>query len=550
MSQFWFLLLALVLPAGVLILQQWSLGDQLSRLAVHQRDQRLRLALDAYMADILADYTEQNEIICREILQQVPSDETRRSASPRAFRKLNEVQNRLGRPAVLFTARRISDTDFNLRYFALYADGSLGTFTKNEVEPLHRAILTYLQSLAGDNRLYEKLLNSPVILSSEPSPLGIIHFGHVPLRGKQSKVPQAYVGFWETSDYFFLKFLRPYLERDTFKNHLQAQELHDLDLRISILDESGREIFANQPADENSQSVLEQPLGAYGSVFEPFVFRLEMRAIHGGSAASVLFRQNILLIALAALAVGIAALLLVRSAARDRRMARLHTDFVASISHELKTPVAVLLNAVESLENPKLTGRSDRQRVAGILGERARELARLLERLMEVCRVDADHLPVAPQIIDVRAYLQRALPKLAEQASLPQGAALSVSSSDSAMASLDTAALELILRNLLENVAKHAGDGASVTVSCTLDPRHTIIRVQDDGVGIARRDLRHIFRPFYRAEDSLQAARAGHGLGLALVKALTEAHGGRVRVSSEVGQGTTFELTLPRGVRP
>jgi signal transduction histidine kinase len=156
---------------------------------------------------------------------------------------------------------------------------------------------------------------------------------------------------------------------------------------------------------------------------------------------------------------------------------------------------------------------------------------------------------VSPENIALADYLRSRLPTLCESAALPISMVRWETIGDP-RARIDATALDLILRNLLDNAAKYARAGQAgeppVEVRCTIEGDGVELTVRDHGPGLPRGEERRIFRPFYRINDGFRVDQPGHGLGLAMVRSLVEAHGGRVSVKSKMGEGCVFRAWFPR----
>jgi signal transduction histidine kinase len=542
---FWLLFLAVFVPGSVLIAQQWMLGGNLARLQTQEQLGRVRRAVDRFVTESMAAFREENQQLYQRLMRPIPLEDVQAGRIPAGFLPFAEVRREHGRPMVLFTALPVGDT-FVVNYFALGEDDEIHAFAQKGVIASHRAVLTYIHSVAGTEEFHTRLFAESFFASTERSPLGPVHFFHVPIYRDAPFMPQAYAGWWETVNFAFRAFLAPRLEAGKLADELRAEDLDPDALVIDVRGEFGERLYGADTAEDLVEPLLEVRLSSYGPLFEPCSLRVGM--IRGApiSPRAALWKQNALLLGLAAALLAIGGVLLARSIARDRWLARMHTDFVARVSHELKTPVAVLLNAAETMANPKVNDPADQARCTAIVHERVRDLARLLDRLLDVCRIDADVLPVARRAVDMPAYLRRTVPRLCEGVGLPMSrVSLDFNGDAPAVVQADEAALDLVLRNLLENVVKHAGDGP-VVVTCAADDRSVTVTVADSGPGVPRGEEKRIFRKFYRVEDSMRSAAPGHGLGLALVKALVEAHGGRIGVTPGPTGGAAFYFRLAK----
>jgi signal transduction histidine kinase len=239
--------------------------------------------------------------------------------------------------------------------------------------------------------------------------------------------------------------------------------------------------------------------------------------------------------------------LLAAASRRAHRLAEQQMEFVAGVTHELRTPVAVIRSAAENLSHG-IIGNSDRvKRYGAMIESEARRLGEMIESVLQYAGLESgatlgNQAPVAPvEIIDAAI----------DTAVAAAGGALTVQrdiAPDLPNVVGDAAALRSALQNLIANAVKYGGADRWVGVRAEhLNQRHPeiCITVSDHGAGIPPADLPHIFEPFYRGSDAVAGQAHGNGLGLSLVRRIAIAHGGRVAVTSKLNAGTTFTLTLP-----
>jgi two-component system phosphate regulon sensor histidine kinase PhoR len=226
---------------------------------------------------------------------------------------------------------------------------------------------------------------------------------------------------------------------------------------------------------------------------------------------------------------------------KARRLADLRTDFVAAVSHELRTPLASVQMLAELLERGDVTP-DERPEVEAALARESRRLSETLTRMLRFgalsrgkLQVDATRQHIAPIAREALARFERAHP----------GKAAALEIDDALEANVDGALLGLVFDNLLGNAAKYAPEGAPYRVIIERDGDVVRVSVSDRGPGLDRKTQRRIFLPFERADDRLVRATEGTGVGLALVRGIAEAHGGRARVESEPGKGATFIVEIP-----
>ena len=230
--------------------------------------------------------------------------------------------------------------------------------------------------------------------------------------------------------------------------------------------------------------------------------------------------------------------------ARLEEADRAKSAFVATASHELRTPLTALRGFSELLATRDLPA-AEVRRFAAILGREIERLTRIVDDFLDVSRLERGlaptlhRVPVAlPSVVASAVELFR---RHAARCHISADCADGLPALDA-----DPDALDRILTNLLSNAVKYARPGGRVRVSAraTADGRRVALAVEDDGRGIAPEALPRVFEPYYRAPDAAGAAR-GTGIGLAIVKALVEAHGGTIDVASEPARGTRVTLTLP-----
>ena len=244
---------------------------------------------------------------------------------------------------------------------------------------------------------------------------------------------------------------------------------------------------------------------------------------------------------LAVAALAVAGLLLWQAFRRQMRVSRLKTDLVAAVSHELRTPLTSARALVDLLlENPAIDGQT-REYLLMIAGENAR-LTRLIEHVLTFARVDRKSQGLVFRHVSPAAVVREAA--AAQGGARFPGLTIDVAP-DLAPLYGDEDALVTVLLNLLENAYKYSDDDRRVFLRVRQDASRVVMEVEDNGIGIARRDWKRIFRPFYQVDQRLARERGGCGLGLSIVDFIVRAHGGQVTVDSEPGAGSLFRVHLP-----
>jgi two-component system, OmpR family, sensor histidine kinase SenX3 len=237
-------------------------------------------------------------------------------------------------------------------------------------------------------------------------------------------------------------------------------------------------------------------------------------------------------------------LLLAEDQTESRRVEEVRRDFVANISHELKTPVGALALLAETVEDAVHDPEAV-LRFAGRMRQEASRLTDLVQDLIMLSRIQAAEPVPDPTPIDVDTVVAEALDRCRMRAGA-HGIELAASG-ERGMAILgDEDLMVTALRNLLENAVAYSPEKTRVLVSTRRAGANAVeISVADQGIGIPERDLERIFERFYRVDPARSRATGGTGLGLAIAKHVTVAHGGTITVWSKEGSGSTFTLRLP-----
>ncbi len=237
--------------------------------------------------------------------------------------------------------------------------------------------------------------------------------------------------------------------------------------------------------------------------------------------------------------------LLVSSTRRAQRLARQQMEFVAAVSHELRTPLAVIRSAGENLADGVVRDDEHIKKYGDLVRTEGRRLTELVEQILEFAGIQSGQRGFALRPVAVRPLLEDVVESsraLVERA----GMTVEIEVSESLPPTLgDEGALRRVFQNLVSNAIKYGASGRWIGLRAQAGGREIRVSVRDRGIGIPAAEHARIFEPFYRAPDATSAQIHGAGLGLSLVKRIVEAHGGRITVRSEPGQGSEFVVQLP-----
>ena len=228
-----------------------------------------------------------------------------------------------------------------------------------------------------------------------------------------------------------------------------------------------------------------------------------------------------------------------------RRLETLRQDFVANVSHELKTPLSSIKAYAETLQNGALEDKQNRRRVVGYIEEQADRLHHLIVDMLAVARIESEDEMFEINSVSIQEGVHESIES--RRASLDaKQIKLQWYATDPALGvRADQEALREILDNLLDNAVKYTPNEGKVTVHWEPEGESARIAVEDTGMGIAGEHLDRIFERFYRVDKARSREMGGTGLGLSIVKQLVEVFGGSTEVQSERGKGTTFFVRLP-----
>jgi signal transduction histidine kinase len=323
-------------------------------------------------------------------------------------------------------------------------------------------------------------------------------------------------------------------------------------LRATLLDDTGTILSGEDDpfVDERSFPVVffDKELLEFAAPYEQKRETFKLRTGYGEQSIQEIVRastvpQKALMIVLA-LIMGGGVFFVAGAAAREVRVAELKSNFVASVSHDLKTPLALIQLFAETLELGRVRNAERAQEYYRVINGEARKLTRLIENILDFSKMEAGLRPYRVAPADLRDITRQVLEKMSSQ--LNQGQFRVHATYDPALPRVqaDSDAVEQALENVLTNAIKYSGEARDIDVHVGRRNGHVYVSVTDHGIGISRREQKKIFRKFYRVEGGLGGPQ-GCGLGLAIVDHTMRGHGGYVSVDSEPDRGSTFTLHFP-----
>ena len=242
---------------------------------------------------------------------------------------------------------------------------------------------------------------------------------------------------------------------------------------------------------------------------------------------------------------GVSIVLIFISAQRAQRFARKQIDFVSAVSHEFRTPLAVIYSAGENLTDGVINSEAQISKYGNLIKREGKKLSQMVEQILEFAGARSGRKKYDLRKIDVKNLVNDALK---ECQSLIEEKDFTVEreiAENLPQVKADAGALGQAIQNLLVNSIKYANGNLWLKVSAKNGGGSIKIVVEDKGIGISKKEISQIFQPFYRSKSVVDAQIHGNGLGLSLVKQTVEAHNGKISVESDIGKGSRFTIQLP-----
>jgi signal transduction histidine kinase len=309
-----------------------------------------------------------------------------------------------------------------------------------------------------------------------------------------------------------------------------------------VLDDQGRLVYARAPL-ERAIPIIRVPLGGTLPAWQLALYQPPGTFPWDAVRWQVVLFSATFGLLLLVIAGGLGATY--RLVRRETEMAELKADFVANVSHDLKTPLALIRMFGETLEMGRVADEAARQEYYRVITRESERLSRLLENVLDFSRIErgrrtynltpAAVAPIIHETLETFAYILAQQDFRVEVRVAP----------DLPEVPLDVDAVGQALANLVDNAIKYSGDHRVLRVEAAPRDGHLVVAVADEGMGIPAEEQERIFEKFYRIGRSETQGRRGSGVGLALVRHIVEAHGGHVTVESQPGRGSRFTLWFP-----
>lgn len=290
------------------------------------------------------------------------------------------------------------------------------------------------------------------------------------------------------------------------------------------------------------ESVLREPLGQpLGSWSLAAVFTGPSIA----DAARESYYYNLATLAAVVAALGFGVVLWLRTVSRQTKVAEMKASFVSNVSHEMRTPLSLISLYAETLKMGRVSDPEQINEFQEVIYRESRRLMQMVNNVLDFSRIESGRETYKLERTDIGVVISEVLDDYREPIEAAGFEVKPEISADLPEVMADRAALSQALLNLVENAVKYSPEQKSITVRSSRRGAEVAIDVVDHGIGIPAAEQSRIFQQFHRVDSPLTPETRGSGLGLALAKHTTEAHGGRIEVESEPGRGSRFTIVLP-----
>ena len=407
----------------------------------------------------------------------------------------------------------------------------------------------------AENRLFEKisfieLINQNILPEIE------YELSHGPPSESQSFNISRNV-YDSTIQIGFFKLPSAFQQSELFALGYQFKEDYILSILFSeILTsvELGKDVFVGILSDKDSLLFIQHnhPVSNYlvaDNFSKLFVsWKVALFDIDGKSIEQLVGKEKQLYLMLFAgiiIVMVIGIVVMVRSVIHESEVSRMKSEFVSNVSHELKTPLALIRMFGETLDTGIVTDEKKRREFYSIIRKESERLTHLINNVLDFSKMDSGvkkyYFEEADLVNVVRSSLEAYKFHIRDNGFEIE----SLLPDESVMVKIDKDAISQALLNLLSNAVKYSEEKKYILVKVSKDSTSALISVKDSGIGIAQEELKKIFDKFYRVPAAMGKEKRGSGLGLTLAKHIIEAHGGVIEVESEVGKGSKFTVRIP-----
>ncbi|HET6528486.1 MAG TPA: HAMP domain-containing sensor histidine kinase [Balneolaceae bacterium] len=324
-----------------------------------------------------------------------------------------------------------------------------------------------------------------------------------------------------------------------------VEKFGDSGMTVWLRDWTHDTILAGSDTSSTYQRDKIQFVQNFPDFFDYWQLEVSFAGAPAVAASNASFVKNLIVLATAVLLLLGALVFMFISARQERALAQRQAGFLANVTHELKTPIAVMQAAGENLADGRVKNPERLKSYGTHIYKEAIRLRRMIKKLLDIAKADAGQALIDPEVANIKdlvqSYIEDHQSYIENKGFLLQ-TTLSLTEQ---MVMVDIDSFNTISSNLVENAIKYSTHEKYLGITLSSNKSEVLLQVEDHGIGMTQKDILHIFDKFYRVEDSLTAQTKGHGLGLSIVKNLVELNEGRIEVASTPGKGSIFTVAFP-----
>ncbi len=529
------LLMAVLLPVVILLFVQYRSFADLESKTRAAVQENLRQTLQSFSRRV----SEKAEALATETLGGIDPADAEQERLDRIADRLTAIRQSHPETGLVFVVIHCSCRERNFALFATpegirridHDHFKRNTEVQTTIETYRNAALLRGSVTSQQKALFEQ---SSCSLFTENGAEQSQLFVFLPLHRTDGKGQFGFAGMTLKAHY-----IREQIFPQVVGDLLRGDE-NDSTPIISILDENDGEIYASRSGLERREMVL-----PFSPVFRQWKLAIGYHGTTIEALARNQFRQNLLLISVAIALLLLGLILTLRATTREMKLVEAKATFVSNVSHELKTPLALIRLFAETLELGRVRSSEEAQQYYRIINRESRRLTRLINNILDFSRIEAGRRQYQFVEADVAEVVSEVLQSYEYQMASAGFEAQTNIQPDLPPAMIDREAVAQAVLNLLDNAVRYSDQAKRIEVNVCARGPDIAIEVVDHGIGIPRSEHRRIFEKFYRVSTGLVHNTKGSGLGLAIIRHIVEAHHGRVTVESAPGAGSRFTILLP-----